>query len=197
MTSPHPPSDGSYPSDSEDDWEELSPEAKLQSMGADRWGWVIYRCSFAREFDAAWEDLKHRMQQGLRASIARSDAPGVAETTDFVFVEDPALEDAPIDELRRRFQQWVREDTGRDIEAGDGVQPALGPRHNFFVRWDGEGMWGGYVGLIQAWPLSLQEDWMKVRISAIAPELYVELENMEVWYANYRPPENGVCIGWY
>ncbi|KAH6682179.1 hypothetical protein F5X68DRAFT_242790 [Plectosphaerella plurivora] len=101
MTSPHSDSDGSYRSESEDDWEDLSPEAKIQQDGADKWGWVIYRCSYVKEFDAAWEDLKHRL----------------ADTMDWVFVEDPALEDASIEELRLRFQEWARQDTARELES--------------------------------------------------------------------------------
>jgi hypothetical protein len=181
-------------STSEEDWEELSPEAKIRSFGDEKWGWVIYRCSYAKEFDGSWDDLKRRIQRGLRDSIAESDAPGIAETMDFVFVEDPALEDASVEELRRRFQAWARDDNTASFEMDDGTQGSRGSRYEFFLKVDGEGLWNGYVGLIQAWPHSPgSEDWMKVRAGAIAPQLYVQLDNPEMWYAYYTPPERGIC----
>lgn len=155
----------------------------------------MYRCCYAKEFDSGWDDLKRRIQR-MRESIAtRSDAPSIADTMDFVFVEDPALEGASVEELQRRFQAWACGDnTARfDMESPQGSR---GSRYEFFLRVDGEGLWNGYVGLVQGWPnFPGSEDWMKVRAGAVAPELYVQLDDPEVWYAYYTPPENGVCNG--
>ena len=181
-----------------EDWEKLSPEAKIQWLGDDKWGWVVYRCSYAKEFDGAWDDLKRRIQQGMRESIARSDAPSIAETMEFVFVEDPAtLEGASVEELRRRFQDWARGDNTAGFDIGGGTQGSRGSRYEFFLKVDGEGLWNGYVCLVRAWPDSPgSEDWMKVRAGAVAPALYVQLDNPEAWYAYYTPPEAGVCNAW-
>ena len=180
-----------------EDWEKLSPEAKIQWLGDDRWGWVIYRCSYAKEFDGAWDDFERRIQQGTRESIAKSDAPGIAETMDFVFVQDPALEGASVEELRSRFQAWARDDNTAGFDMDDDTQGSRGSRYEFFLKVDGEGLWNGYVGLARAWPGSPgTKDWMKVRPSAVAPALYVKLDDPEVWYAYYTPPERGVCNAW-
>lgn len=184
-----------------EEWERLSPEAKIQWLDEDKWGWVVYRCSYAKEFDGAWDDLKRRTQQGTRESIAKSDAPGIANRMDFVFVEDPVLEGASVEELRRRFQAWARDDNNNNSTANfdmdDITQGSRGSRYEFFLRVDGEGLWNGHVGLVRAWPESpVNEDWMKVRASAVAPALYVELDNPEAWYVYYTPPETGMCNAW-
>lgn len=188
-----------------EDWEKLSPEAKIQLGGPDKWGWVVYWCSYAKEFDGPWNDLKLRIQRDLRASILQSDAPGIAETMDFVLVEDPALEGASIDELQRRFQAWVRENAS-SAELEDPWRP---PRYNFFLRVDGEGLLDGSVGLVQGWPSprdaeiddddpeSLErEDWIKINVWDIKPYVYDMLDNPEMFYPNYRPPKWGPVPYW-
>ena len=190
---------------SAEDWAKLSPEAKIQLGGPDKWGWVVYRCSYAKVFDGAWNDLKRRIQRDMRASILQSDAPGIAETMDFVFVEDPALEDASIDELQCRFQAWARKDNTSGVDLDD-PQCWRRSRHSFFLRVDGEGLWGGYVGLVQGWPLPLEsddcmeaperEDWMKINTWDIRPYVYDMLENDEMFYTCYMSPEFGPVPYW-
>jgi hypothetical protein len=180
-----------------EDWEKLSPEAKIQESGEDKWGFVVYRCSYAKEFDGGWDDLKRRIQRMRESIVNESDAPGIAGTMDFVFVEDPALEGASTEELQRRFQAWARADNTASFDM-DNPEGSRGARYEFFLKVDGEGLWGGYVGLVQGWPLSPgEEDWMKIRASTVGPELYYELGNPEVYYAYYTPPEFGVSTtGW-
>ncbi len=171
--------------------------SKVQWLREGKWGWVIYRCSYAKELNGAWDDLKRRIQQGTREAIAKSDTPGIAETMDFVFVEDPALEGASVEELRRRFQVWARDDNAVSLDMDDNTPGSRGSRREFFLKVDGEGLWNGYVGLVRAWPDSPgSEDWMKVRAGAVTPALYVQLDDPEVWYAYYTPPETGVCNAW-
>ena len=198
-----------------EEWEKLSPEAKIQLGRSDKWGWVVYRCSYAKEFDGPWNDLKRRIQKDLRASILRSDAPGIVETMDFVFVEDPTLEGASIDELQSRFQAWAREDTaasGIDLED---QQHWRSSRHSFFLRADGEGLrdgYVGYVGLVHGWPVPQdpepelddctapseleREDWMKIYLSSITPYVYNMLENEEMFYVGFFPPKSGPVPYW-
>ncbi|KAI8316319.1 hypothetical protein K4K59_000219 [Colletotrichum sp. SAR11_240] len=112
----------------------------------------------------------------------------------FLFMEDPALENAPIEELQRHFQAWAREDN--DVGSSVDYVPQ-GSRYEFSLRVDGEALWNGYVGLIRAWPESPgSKDWMNLRASAVGPELYLELDNPEMWYAYYTTPEGRVCGGW-
>ncbi|WYZ42102.1 hypothetical protein EsH8_V_000997 [Colletotrichum jinshuiense] len=178
-------------------WEDLSPEEKAQWLGDEKWGWVIYRCSYAKEFDGSWDNLKRRIQQRTRECIAESGAPCIAETMDFVFVEDPALEGASVEELRHRFQAWAREDSTASRDMNDSTKGSRGSRYEFFIRVDGEGLWNGYVGLVQAWPESPgSEDWMKIRASAVDPAFYVQLDNPEAWYACYTQPERVAIPPW-
>ncbi len=180
-----------------EDWERLSAEAKIQWCGEDKWGFVVYRRSYAHEFDGGWDDLKRRIQR-MRESIAtQSDAPSIAERMDFVFVEDATLEGASVEKLQRRFQAWARAD--QPAVDMDDAQITRDARHEFFLMVDGEGLWGGYVGLVRGWPFSSsgEEDWMKIRASSVDPELYYQLGNPEVWYAYYTPPESGLSTtGW-
>jgi hypothetical protein len=191
-----------------EDWEKLSPEAKIQWAGDDKWGWVVYRCSYAKEFDGPWNDLKRRIQRDLRNSILESDAPGIVENMDFIFVEDPGLENASIDELQRRFQAWARENNtlGDDLDNPYGNR---GSRHGFFLRVDGEGLWNGYVGLVQGWPSPQEpviedgieypedrEDWMKLDVRHIEPYVYETLDNDENWHIYRSPPEFGPRPYW-
>ena len=180
-----------------EDWEMLSPEAKIQWCGEDKWGFIVYRCSHSKVFDGGWDDFKRRIERMRQAIATESDAPGIAEKLDFVFVEDPTLEGASIQELQRRFQAWARENNpGVDLD-NDQIM-SRGARYEFFLRVDGEGVWGGYVSLVRGWPLTPgEEDWMKIRPSSVGPELYFTLGNPETWYAYYWPPESGLsCTGW-
>jgi hypothetical protein len=170
-----------------EDWEKLSAAAKIEWQDDGKWGWVVYRVSYAKEFDGGWDDLKRRIQRA-RESLARgSDAPAIAKTMDFVFIEDPALEGASVAELQKRFQAWVRQDyTG----AGDLDNPRgyRGARYDFFVKVDGEGLWNGYLGLVPGgWPDSSPGteggEWMKFPPSDLDyPEFYQEMDNPEMWY---------------
>ena len=182
----------------------MSDERKIELAGYEKWGWVVYRCSYAKQFDSAWNDLKLQIQRDLRGKILESDAPGIAKTMDFVFVEDPALEGASIDELQLRFQAWVRENaSSSELEAG-----WYPPRYNFFLRVDGKGLLDENVGLVHGWPLphdaeidddpeSLErEDWIKVNTWDIETYLYSALANDDMFYASYKPPKNGPVDYW-
>ena len=71
-------------------WGSFSPESKLSVLAHNdgKWGWVVYRCSYAAEFDNAWEDFKRRVQEEWRGEVAASSdaGPEVADKMDFVFV---------------------------------------------------------------------------------------------------------------
>ncbi|KAK4442238.1 hypothetical protein QBC34DRAFT_455931, partial [Podospora aff. communis PSN243] len=127
-------------------WESLSPEAKLSFLeqGLHKWGWVVYRTSYAKEFDGAWDDLQRLVARWREALPASPDAgPDVAKRMDFVFVEDDTLEGAELEELRGRFGVWAQ----GELEGGEVLG---GTRYGYFLRFDGEGAWGGHVGVCRA-----------------------------------------------
>ncbi|KAI6777884.1 uncharacterized protein J7T54_000022 [Emericellopsis cladophorae] len=182
-------------------WHELPPEVRIKDFyGGKKWGWVVYRCSYDKELDTRWEDLKRRILENLRKQVAASHVPPLINTMDFIFVEDPALEGATNDELRARFQAWVPQDC-----------PPWRPetwrwensRHDFFLKVDGDLLHEGNVGLIQGWILEPRpedcrdeddmdpEDWFKVRIDDVGIHLYDELDTTENYYHVRSPPETG------
>ena len=111
-------------------------------------------------------------------------------------MEDPALEGAPTAELQRRFRVWARADRP-DVDMDD-PQTWRSARHEYFLKIDGEGLWGGYVGLVRGWPVTTGvEDWMKIPASLVGPEFYYEMGNIEMWYVYYTEPERGVATRGY
>nr|OQO16039.1 hypothetical protein B0A51_17514 [Rachicladosporium sp. CCFEE 5018] len=102
----------------------------------DKWGWVIYRCSYAD--DLAWERFKQSITQQTRRQILKSDAPEALDSLEWTFVSDrPTLEDIPMNQLRSHFNSWAA--TAVQTEqprATDHILPLSGPRYNYFIRVD-------------------------------------------------------------
>ncbi|KAJ4863326.1 hypothetical protein T069G_04280 [Trichoderma breve] len=200
-------------------WDDLSDERKIQLIlnsgsSEEKWGWVIYRCSYKPELQSTWENFKRVVDERTRKEIAESDAPDIADKLDWVFVEDPELEGASLDELKRRFREWARfEVQGRyDI---DTTSYNRGSRYGYFIQVDEaallslvDGLSYGHVNIVRGWVDSLPpeeatdefgdaidiEDWMKIRASMVAPYFYIDLDGEEDWYAHYTPPPHGLCI---
>ncbi|KAI3328438.1 hypothetical protein F4824DRAFT_493150 [Ustulina deusta] len=195
------------------EWDDLSAERKIQWLlsnpGDTKWGWVVYRTCYKPEFDTAWEIVKSATEKRARQRIAQSDAPDIADKMDWVFVEDRAsLEGVSREELKRRFRDWARaENPDWNI---DEEKCSRGSRYMFFIQVDepallsvatgsdaypaGEGIAGHpYVKIAAAAEGSSDgEDWMKIQIGTLNLDLYVELDNDEVWYTLYTPPD-GIC----
>ncbi|KAL6838120.1 hypothetical protein V8C40DRAFT_231633 [Trichoderma camerunense] len=201
------------------EWYDLSDERKIQWMlnsgsSEQKWGWVIYRCSYKPELQSTWESFKDLVEKRTRKKIAESDAPDIADKLDWVFVEDHKLEGASLDELKHRFRAWARSEVqgGYDI---DTTSHNRGSRHTYFIQVDEAallslvgGSSNGYVNIVRGWVDSLPpkeatdefgdaidiEDWMKIQADMVAPYFYVNLENEEAWYAHYSPPPDGLCV---
>ncbi|KAF2965793.1 hypothetical protein GQX73_g7771 [Xylaria multiplex] len=194
----------------------------LVNEGGDaKWGWVVYRTCYKPEFDTAWGIVRFATEEKARQRIVQSDAPDIADKMNWVFVEDPeGLEGVSREELKRRFRDWARsENPGWNIDDEKGSR---GSRYSFFIQVDepallsiatgsdsypaGEaGTSGPYVKIIRGWDYAVVseaaaaaeddsdgEDWMKLHISTLDIDFYVEFDNDEVWYSFYTPP-NGIC----
>ncbi|KAH6839431.1 hypothetical protein B0I37DRAFT_347854 [Chaetomium sp. MPI-CAGE-AT-0009] len=202
------------------EWYDLSPEGKIQwllnSGAEDKWGWVIYRCTYKPELDGHWKDFRRRVENETRKHIAESDAPGIAEKLDWVFVEDPELANASREELKRRFRAWAQaENPNCDMEK---ITDGRGARYTYFIQIDEAALLSmadtpndprnlGHVNIVRAWedPLPPEEatspfgeavdseDWMKMQPDMIDAEFYIELDHDEAWYTFYRPPPHQVC----
>ena len=113
-----------------------SPERSLRdSMNhfeEDKWGWVIYRCTYGD--DVAWARFRSLMERQSQMSLADSDTPEIADSLEWTFAEDRnSLDGTSKDQLRDRFLPWA-------AEAVKAEQPRLKPHHrdgivryNFFI----------------------------------------------------------------
>lgn len=186
-------------------WDDLSSEAKIQAAGESRWGWVVYRCAYAEKFDARWEEIKRHIIQSLHEKIAKSDAPGIADTMDFVFIEDPALEGASVPQLQRRFQAWVEASDG--YKYPENAPTYRGSRYDFFIAVDANAFRNQELMLVRGWTTEEvldecdaddeceTEDWVRLMAdSSITTELYEELNNPEFWSTIYSSPEAGCAF---
>ncbi|KAI1844927.1 hypothetical protein JX266_008943 [Neoarthrinium moseri] len=204
------------------EWYDLSEAPQIQWTACDspnaKWGWVIFRCSYKPELAGIWEGLETRIVEESRRFIAESDAPDIVEKLDWVLVEDPALEDASREELKRRFRTWaITESPTEETPPPDGASRCA--RYAYFIQIDEEALSSltsssgslsryGYVNIVQGWkdPLPPEEatnelgspvdneDWMHVEAGMVAPYFYNDLDgNGERWYVHYSPPPDGVC----
>jgi hypothetical protein len=118
----------------------LSPSRDIQDGLVedkhDRWGWVIYRCSY--EDDEAWERFKQIINQRSRDQILKSDAPEALNSLEWTFVDDRStLEGISKHQLRARFMDWAA--TAIQAEqprANDHILRLGGPRYNYFIQVD-------------------------------------------------------------
>ncbi|PNP57548.1 hypothetical protein THARTR1_02546 [Trichoderma harzianum] len=201
------------------EWYDLSDERKIQwllNSGStkEKWGWVIYRCSYKPELQSTWESFKHFVDKRTRKEIAESDAPDIADKLNWVFVEDPELEGASLDQLKHRFRAWARSEVQGEYDI-DSSPHNRGSRYAYFIQVDeaallslAGGFLNGHVNIVRGWVDSLPpeeatdefgdaidiEDWMKIKANMVAPYFYVDLEGEEDWYVHYSPPPYGLCI---
>jgi hypothetical protein len=112
----------------------------------DKWGFVIYRCTYAS--DTAWARFKFILLNRLRAEMRDSpDAPELAACLAWTFIEDrETLDGASRSALRERFKAWAADaivsenprcadSTQKDPRAYFGV-----PRYSYFVQIDEEAL---------------------------------------------------------
>ncbi|PKK53641.1 hypothetical protein CI102_985 [Trichoderma harzianum] len=177
-------------------WDDLSDERKIQWLlksgsSEEKWGWVIYRCSYKPELQSTWESFKRFVDDKTRKEIA--------DKLDWVFVEDPELEGASLDELKRRFRAWARSEVQGEYDI-DTTSYNRGSRHGYFIQVDEaallslvKGLSNGHVNIVRGWVDSLPpeeatdefgdaigiEDWMKIRASMVAPYFYIDLDDEE------------------
>lgn len=110
-----------------------------------RWGFVIYRCTYGD--DVAWSRFLDHLNK--RKDYVLEDCyctPELAASIDWNVQEDPALDGASKDEVRRRFKQWVASDACRtefpaDMDASR-LQCLLAenPRYNYCIHVDADSL---------------------------------------------------------
>jgi hypothetical protein len=109
----------------------------LKNEKHDKWGWVIYRTTY--DDDEGWTRFKQLITQQSLANIAESDAPEIADSLEWMFVEDRAtLNGATKDHLRSRFKQWASDAVKTEQPRVEDYRFAtLGnPRYTYFIDVD-------------------------------------------------------------
>jgi hypothetical protein len=118
-----------------------SPQRAIRSdltvLPVDKWGWVIYRCSYAAANEAIWARFRSHVETYSREEIAASDAPEIADRLEWTWVEDSTLDFASPAALREKFRAWAAKEVER--QPGD-YSPEVIPRYNFFIVVDDEAM---------------------------------------------------------
>jgi hypothetical protein len=103
----------------------------------DKWGWVIYRCTYAD--DATWAQFRDRIEALSREDIAESDAPEIAERLEWTWIEDKAgLDGISTAALRKRFRAWVTDEIARQQLTK--YEPDEISRFRYFIKIDQEAM---------------------------------------------------------
>ncbi len=157
-------------------WETLSVPQRIQwilkASGDAKWGSVIYRCAYKPELNHCWEKLKRLVQEHSRQEIAESDTPEIADSLDWIFVEDPGLEGATLDDLKKRFRSWALAEIPH-LRTPSTPLYSRGVRYRYFIQVDEDslrsmesehyptntlwelGQSGAHVVLVRAWQDSL------------------------------------------
>lgn len=79
---------------------------RLRQGKHDKWGWVVYRCTY--NDDEGWNRFKDIITRQLRRSIVDSDTPEIGDSLVWTFVEDRnMLDNASKDQLRVHFKDWA------------------------------------------------------------------------------------------
>jgi hypothetical protein len=90
-------------------WSRSSEADQIRDLntcyGLKKWGWVIYRCTYGD--DAAWQRFVNELHD-YHKTLLRDElqAEDLIPSYDWIVKEDPTLDGATKDEVRRRFRQF-------------------------------------------------------------------------------------------
>ncbi|BCR84336.1 uncharacterized protein ACHE_11738A [Aspergillus chevalieri] len=165
----------------------------------DKWGWVIYRCTY--NDDEAWARFKDTVGHQTRQSIAKSKAPELGNKLELTFIENRGtLDNAPKDQLRAHFNTWA----AKAVHTENPRRPRTLydiygiPRYNYFVHVDEGALQSvvypglhsiGYVNLVKA-------DWVPMSEQPAGGKLCDEDDYFE---EEQYEPIDGCCeedVGW-
>ncbi|PGH05805.1 hypothetical protein GX51_02778 [Blastomyces parvus] len=114
----------------------------LRDFKHDKWGWVIYRCTYGD--DKAWAQFQQIVTERSRKRLAEPDVPAeVANSVEWTFVSDPTtLDGASRDQLRARFSAWAAEAEKSEQPRAGGKQPywMRSQRYMYFIQVDEESL---------------------------------------------------------
>lgn len=91
-----------------DDTEARHLKLELVALNQDKWGWVLYRCTYDKELHGAWNQFKTLFKAQSREDFEDCDTPEIAQSLEWTFVEDKeTLNGATPIDLRSRFREWA------------------------------------------------------------------------------------------
>ncbi|CAO2653500.1 Nn.00g029110.m01.CDS01 [Neocucurbitaria sp. VM-36] len=195
----------------------------LAVLPVDKWGWVIYRCSYDDADNETWARFRTRIEADSRETIAQSDAPEIADRLEWTWVEDRAsLDGVSTAALRKRFRAWVADQVKR--QPGN-YHPSSVARFRYFIKIDKEvlqnlagylddGGWskGDFVKIVNAdWEPSTDEEqdilepidgctekdvgWMRIVPCMIDTEFYDALNGDEMaWDDQFYKRPPGILL---
>lgn len=154
-------------------WRHMSPTQKIDSqrraLGLSSWGLVVYRCTYADDY--AWSRFKDIFTRRLHEGLERDSAAELAQTLDFIFIEDKdILDQASPDDVRDHFRSWCQATLAQlNIQSQHASLPPTA-RFNFCILIDNDSLravlqgpppgqpdhdGAGYVTIVNArWELS-------------------------------------------
>ncbi|KAI0157095.1 hypothetical protein GGR52DRAFT_189768 [Hypoxylon sp. FL1284] len=194
---------------------ERTLQAGLQNVRHDKWGWLIYRTTYAD--DGLWARLHKAIHEQSHRAITESDAPEIADSLEWTFVQDKrTLEGATRAELRSRFRAWASEAVVAENPRAAGAEPLyrrpaaqLTPRYRYFIQVDEEALREGHLNLVKAdWEPDPEDHvgdydaiegytgedvgWFKMSSTMLGADLWGAI-NDETWHVYYRRPP-GVLV---
>ncbi|KAI6796384.1 hypothetical protein KC363_g6156 [Hortaea werneckii] len=117
-------------------------EDLLKFYGLSKWGFVVYRCTCGD--DARWARFMTRLNTN-KDHVLREiyHKPELADALEWSVQEDPSLDGATKDEVRRRFRKWVN--SKPEIPNGlDDFKKQFfmreNPRYNYCIHVDSDAM---------------------------------------------------------
>ena len=116
---------------------ERSIRDRLREMRHDKWGFLIYRCTYAD--DAAWARFKDIISERSNQVIVDSEVPELANSLEWTFVEDrPTLENASKELVRTQFRAWTASgaENAEQPRAVGHWTPVKSPRYEYFIHVD-------------------------------------------------------------
>jgi hypothetical protein len=144
----------------------------LRYLKHDKWGWVIYRCTYGD--DEAWAKFQKIINERSRKAMEELEFPHeLASALEWTFLSDQSLFDgASRDQLRQHFHTWVTDakisEQPRDV---DGKNYDVAARYQYFVYVDEAVLRAtidadlnnyavcGLVNFVRCWDIDLDPEW--------------------------------------
>ncbi|OAT09935.1 hypothetical protein BDBG_05627 [Blastomyces gilchristii SLH14081] len=182
----------------------------LRDFKHDRWGWVIYRCTYSD--DNAWARFQQIINERSRQRMAEPDVPPeVANNLEWKLVSDPTtLDGASRDQLRARFRTWAAEARATGKHLFDWLEITAEALWSVVEGDPDDTLDGSWVHLVRAGDHDFDrsakaeededdgevedEGWMMIAAYTIGPDFYDVIgPEPEAWYKLFLLAPAWIC----